>query len=165
MTQIGRPTKLTPEKQAAIVQILETGCAYEVAAQSVGVDTETIRRWIRRGEDALAIENEGGEIPEAERAFVDFCGAVKEARHQAEVKLLESIRMAAFDPMQKKWQAAAWILERTRPERYRRREVVEHQGQIADGFDVSLLTDDELEAFDDLMARAEARKTDQEAQA
>ena len=49
---MGRPSKLTPECQARIVQAIEVGATYELAAGYGGISYETFRRWMNAGEKA-----------------------------------------------------------------------------------------------------------------
>jgi hypothetical protein len=56
------------------------------------------------------------EIPEDRLAFAAFAVAVKEARLAAEPRHLRVIERASATD----WRAAAWILERTRPEKFGR---------------------------------------------
>lgn len=100
----GRPTKLTPQVQERICGGLVNGGTIEAAAGAAGVDERTFYRWVARGET--------GEEP-----YCQFCQAVQKARDEAEQRLLSIIADAAPDT----WQAAAWILERSRPQRWGRR--------------------------------------------
>ena len=48
----GRPTKLTPEAQAAIVKAIDIGATRKDAAEAAGVDYRTFLNWLERGEKA-----------------------------------------------------------------------------------------------------------------
>lgn len=119
-------------------------------ARGIGIDPNR-----RKAELAAAL---AGAVPEAERPYVEFAEAVEKARAEAVVFNLALIRQAAQGGS---WQAAAWYLERTRPEQYGRR-IVEsrHSGAVAfrpADVDLSALSDDELAQLDALMAKAGAR--------
>jgi len=100
-------SKLTPEAQARIVQAIEVGATYELAAQFGGIVYNTFNEWMKRGEAANAGK------------FHDFYEAIKAAEAKAVIKWLALIDRAAADT----WQAAAWKLERRYPEAFGRRMV------------------------------------------
>ncbi len=106
----GRPSKLTPEVQARILQAIEAGNYLEVAAQYAGIDSSTLHRWMRKAEN-----------PEGDERYRQFRTAVESARAAAEVRNLQVIQNAATDGT---WQAAAWYLERTAWQRWGRRTMV-----------------------------------------
>ncbi len=101
----GRPTLLTPEIQAKIVDRVRRGNYPSVAAGSCGIGRSTFFRWMAQGE------------AEPDSAYRDFRDAVKDAADEAESAMVDVIRLASVDS----WQAAAWWLERTRHQRYARR--------------------------------------------
>lgn len=103
----GRPSKLTQEVQDQIVQILQAGNWLETASAYAGVDPSTVRRWMAKGE---------GE--DAEEPYRAFCAAIKQARAQAEIRAVTLIQKAAQDGT---WQASAWYLERSHPDRWGRK--------------------------------------------
>ncbi|MDA8116738.1 MAG: hypothetical protein M0000_04990, partial [Actinomycetota bacterium] len=82
-------------------------------------------RWMKKGEAAQSGQ------------FRDFFDAVKTAAAAREVRNAAIISKAANES----WQAAAWMLERTAPERYARIEKRQLTGK--DGGPVELLTLDE----------------------
>lgn len=47
----GRPTKLTKERQEQIATLVERGHSMKAAARRAGIHPETLRRWLRRGEE------------------------------------------------------------------------------------------------------------------
>jgi hypothetical protein len=106
----GRPTKLTPEVQERICTLLEQGHYYKVAARGAGIDYDTFREWVKKGNAAKS------------GMFHEFSCAVKEAVSAAEERLLLMIQL---DPA---WQAKAWILERRHPTRWTRTERKEISG-------------------------------------
>jgi hypothetical protein len=75
----GRPTKLDPELQQRICDlILEGHCFYE-ACGLAGIHRTTAWRWLKRGE-----KEESGE-------YRDFRDAVREADRQHWVKLMKNV--------------------------------------------------------------------------
>jgi transposase-like protein len=111
----GRPTKLSPDVQQAIVRSVERGNYVEVAAALAGVSKETLYAWLRRG----AREDTG--------SFREFSDAVKVAMAKAEADDLARIGAAAESGA---WTAAAWRLERRAPGRWGRRVRVEVEQQL-----------------------------------
>jgi len=97
-----------------IAEYVAAGCSLEAAAAACGVGGRTAFAWQSVGEEWE--DADPAEIPEDRRAFAAFTAAVKEARLAAESRHLRVIERASTAD----WRAAAWILERTRPERYGR---------------------------------------------
>lgn len=106
---MSRPTLLTLEVQAAIVNAIERGHYRETAANLAGVTYRTLRNWEERGET--------GEAP-----YAAFFQALKRAEAVAEDSLLQQIQKAqpAIVGAQGAdlWQAKAWIMERRWPGRW-----------------------------------------------
>lgn len=115
---MARPTKLTREVQERILQAVQAGNYLDTAAQYAGIDASTMRRWVVKGEAANA--------PEPYRTF---CTALKSARATAEVRSVALIQSAASNGT---WQAAAWYLERSYPDRWGRTRVEVTGGSDAD---------------------------------
>lgn len=67
---MARPTKLTPEVQAGIVESIKAGAFDWVAAQAAGVDPRTFYRWMAQGASGRG-------------RFSQFCQEVKQARAHA----------------------------------------------------------------------------------
>jgi transposase-like protein len=106
---MARPTKLTPEVQDRIIQAVTAGNYLETAAQYAGIDGSTLRRWVAKGESDTSAE-----------PYRSFCTALKSARAAAEVRSVALIQQAATGGT---WQAAAWYLERSYPDRWGRTRV------------------------------------------
>lgn len=101
---MGKPTKLTPDVQQRILQAIQMGATYGLAAAYGGVSMDSFARW----RDKIA----------------DFADAIKEAEGKAVVGWLAKIEKAANEGA---WQAAAWKLERRYPKDYGR-QMIEHSG-------------------------------------
>jgi hypothetical protein len=106
---MARPTKLTDELSAEICAVLEEGASLETAAEAAGIDVSTLYRWIDRGLS--------GEEP-----FAAFCEAYTRARAKGELTLFRRLALGdskgiSFGPAR----AAAFLLERSRPEKYAQR--------------------------------------------
>ncbi len=132
----GRPTKRTPEVEARIVEAIRGGNVYETAARYAGINPATFYDWQAR--------------------FPDFADLVKNARAEAEARNVTLIQQAA----RTQWQAGAWWLERSFPDRYGRRDRIEHSE--APPVDLSRYTPEELELLRDLLAKGRAPREVQE---
>ncbi len=73
----GRPTKLTPELQAKIIERVERGIEPDTAAQAAGIDRVTYYRWMKQGR-----QEEG-------TPFAEFATAVARACAESEAVLVE----------------------------------------------------------------------------
>lgn len=100
---MARPTKLNPETQAKLVQAIQMGATYELAAQYAGITYNSFNNWMKEGESAKS------------GIYLELFQAVKEAEGRAAVGWLVKIEKAASDGS---WQAAAWKLERRYPQTY-----------------------------------------------
>jgi hypothetical protein len=105
---VGRPSKLTPETANRVVSVLRAGGYTETAASVAGVNTRRLREWMARGDP------EGTDPRNA--PYREFAAAVTKARAESEARNVAIITRAAGT----NWQAAAWLLERTHPERWAR---------------------------------------------
>lgn len=110
---LGRPCKLTEELTSELTELLEAGNPLDTSARAVGVAPSTLHRWNARGRNALRAAEEGEAITEEDALYVHLHQAVARARARSEVEALEVIRSAALSGT---WQAAAWLLERRRPD-------------------------------------------------
>jgi len=86
--KVGRKTSLTPEIQEKLLAYIRKGLTYEKSGEALGISPATIQNWQARNKQ--------------------FDNALKRARRDLEVSLLDSINLAG----EKSWQAKAWILER-----------------------------------------------------
>jgi hypothetical protein len=101
----GRKTLLEPDVIDRLEQMLKAGNYIEVALRAVGVGGRTFRDWMQRGRTSAA---PGDEL------YRELVERVDLARAEGEVRNVATIAAAGRD----NWQAAAWILERSAPERW-----------------------------------------------
>jgi hypothetical protein len=99
---MSRPSKLTPQVEAVILDALRRGNTRTAAAEAAGLPRETLSRWIAR--------------------FVTFRHAVTRAEAEAEVAHVANVKKAADEGT---WQASVWWLERRRSEDWGRRDRLE----------------------------------------
>lgn len=95
--------KLTDEVQNIIVKALENGLAIKSACGLAHISEKTFYNWY----------NEGAEKKSGKKR--DFHDAVDNAKNVAQSNFENVIASAANDGT---WQAAAWWLERRRPDKY-----------------------------------------------
>ena len=96
---MGRPTKLTPEVQKTICDLIANGNTRECAAGCAGIGASTLWEWMR--------EN------------TEFAEAIEKADAQAEARMVLVIEKAAVAGT---WQAAARWLEARRAREWQRHE-------------------------------------------
>lgn len=153
----------------AIIEALEAGSYFDDACAAAGIHESTGYDWLSRGRTASGIKNPA----KAERPFIEFAEAVEKARAGAVVFAITVIRKAAQgEPAEydgdghlvkgergPQWTAAAWYLERTRPQKFGRRLAVEGGGENAgpEPLDLSSLSKRELDQLERLMKKATAQ--------
>lgn len=109
--KIGRKTKLTEKMIEEIAKHIELGMINKDVAQLVGISETTFYNWMNEGENSKDDNN----------IFRKFYLKVKEAEAKAIKRNLAIIQRAANEG---NWQAAAWFLERKRPEDWGRKDRV-----------------------------------------
>lgn len=113
----GRPTKLTEQVSAALVELVSNGATYVRAAAHVGIHQETITDWIRRG------AREEGDGLDTE--FSRFYRALKKAEGSLQVEAEKQLKALVGS---KDWRATKFVLERTLPGQYGQK--IEHHHNI-----------------------------------
>jgi len=110
---VSRPSKLTTSTTEAVTAGLTAGLYLDDAARAAGIAPSTLYAWLRRGRAAeVADTPEPGDLE-----FLEFLEAVEKARAEARRAAVSIILDAARGGT---WQAAAWYLERTAPDKYGR---------------------------------------------
>jgi hypothetical protein len=170
--ELGRPSKFTQPVRQRIIDAAAAGNYLETCAAYGGIHRDTLNEWLRRGEAIQAtLPGEDDRrvaaveaLSPIEREFSDFSDAIKEARARAEMRALleitqagrgragrtvrtdagETITISEQDPI---WQANAWYLERSHPERWGRKviqkEISGPGGKPIQVEDVSSVSDEE----------------------
>jgi len=126
----GRPSSFTPERTRKVLEAIRAGATYIRAAERASIDYTTLRGWIKRGE---AVKK---------GPYFEFFKAVKKAEEDREETLLQNIIDAGRDPAH--WQAGAWVLERTNPGKFGRRERMEVTGKEGGPIEVAQMSDEEI---------------------
>jgi len=104
----GRPTKLTPELQKEIVDLLKMGNYIETTCAVVGINKTTFYQWLIKAKQS-----------KRSTIYTIFSDAVNKAMAYAEARLVALVTRAA----EKNWSAAVWILEHKYPERWGKQNV------------------------------------------
>lgn len=119
------PYRYSKEKHEVIVAAITKGFSHEMAANYARIGYRTLTRWLahaRAYEDALVDEKEPNSNHECLwRLWLD----IKRAEVDYLEIPLECIRVASHDP--KTWQAAAWDLERRRPQDFGKRAAIQEE--------------------------------------
>lgn len=134
---MGRPTKLDDLVSKRVVDAVAMGLPRDTAAKLARISPATLYSWLAKGRAG-------------EPGFTEFFERVKEAEARGEAELVNVIREAA--PRQ--WQAAAWLLERRRPEAYARRD----NAAMPDEDRVEEQSTDDLEVARSVVAALESRR-------
>lgn len=94
---MARPSKLTPETHAVIVESILHGATYKDAAEAAGVNYDTFNEWMRAGAEGKAGK------------FSEFFGAIRKAEAQCRLNMTRVIQSAAAKG---DWKAAEAYLRR-----------------------------------------------------
>jgi len=111
-----RGPRFDPKAAQDIVAAMRMGVTFETAALAAGVRKQTYYNWRRRAKRSDA-------PPELKKWAED----IRAALARGEIFNVQNIHKAADKGV---WQASAWLLERRMPEKYGRREHVEHSGGV-----------------------------------
>ena len=155
--------KISKEIIQQICELVRVGNYIEVAAAFVGIQKETLFRWLRKGRAEIALREEGrtSKVNSVEMANLvalcaEFVVMLDKAKAEAEARDVVTIQKASVTD----WKAAAWRLERKHGKRWGKadqlhvttdREPLEATGQAGDelgetsinGIDPALLEDEE----------------------
>jgi transposase len=110
---MGRPTKLTPEVKDRLLSALRAGNYLEPACVYAGISYQTFLNWKERGER------------EGRGPYFEFLEAINKAMADAEIRAVAQWQQA----MPENWQAVRDFLDRRHPDRWRKREELQHTGK------------------------------------
>jgi hypothetical protein len=101
MTTVARSSILTDELRITIERELSTGAALPVVCQRTGVKARSVDRWLRDGKVVRRrLERVPAPVQAADVTEPELVGAISDAAERGS------------------WRAAAWLLERSSPERW-----------------------------------------------
>lgn len=102
----GRPSSLTPEVTKKLLDAIRMGNYYNAACAYAGINYDTFRRWMGKGEQAKSGE------------FYEFFVLVGNSEHEAEARIVGLwVKQIPED-----WHAAQAFLERRYPDRWGKKE-------------------------------------------
>ena len=110
----GRPPEINDAVVHKIVTAIRAGNYMETAATFAGIAKPTLYYWLKKGNK------------EKSGVYRDFLNSVNKALAEAEMRDVLNIDKAAGTGQ---WQASAWRLERKFPDRWGRKDRVEHTGK------------------------------------
>ena len=160
--------KLNEDTHKRIVQAVEAGASYPVAAAAAGLSPRVFRTYLQRGRVAAAGFDNGEPVHRDELPYYELLRAVDLARAKAEVALSALIiakarggglverrsithRDGSTEVVERfeagDWRAAAWHLERTSPSRWARTGVRADLPNEADAMELLAAGDEELFAL------------------
>lgn len=119
MAKLGRKTKLTPELQKKVCEIIKAGNYAKTACILAGISESTFYSWKKQG------------MNEKSGKYLEFLESIKKAEKFAEAYFVQLIREAAENsPMN--WKAAAWLLERRNPDEWGNinKMAMKHEGKM-----------------------------------
>lgn len=121
----GRPTKLTPDVQNILISAIERGHAFQSACDLAGVSMSSFCLWRNRGDAEIKrLENprHRGETKPEEVPYLQFSEALTRAEAGMVDNALAAIDAGAF--VSNDWRAAAWKLERRKPDDWGQRQKI-----------------------------------------
>ncbi|HEY7310083.1 MAG TPA: hypothetical protein VH643_12045 [Gemmataceae bacterium] len=111
----GRPIEITSELIVRAGQLAGETLYVECVAGRLGISRSTLYRWLRRGQRERRRRERGLVPKDREQSFLDFSDSVEKGFAEAEARHLANIQSAGNSGT---WQASAWVLERSHPERW-----------------------------------------------
>lgn len=132
----GRPRAIArvPEsKRAKVLELARQGRPLDLIADLLGISRETIRNATARAREALARQEAGEALSEADASELEFVSALLAARAQRAFELQDGVEAGGGDV---DWRALAWSLERMQPDVFGTRSKTEITG--ADGGPVQI---------------------------
>lgn len=98
---MARPTSLTPEVHERLVMLTRAGNYLETATASAGVETDSVRNWMRRGSKERARRLKGLNPKRDEDVFVAFSFDMDAAMADAEAGPVATLATIARDTKHK----------------------------------------------------------------
>jgi transposase len=110
----GRRTRLLEKSvMQRVVEATRAGLTASATADYAGISRSTFFDWMRRGRQASDAFDAGDLVADSELPFLEFLDEIRRIKAVTEVGILAVIEDSAA---RGNWRAAAWLLERSRPE-------------------------------------------------
>lgn len=116
--------KFSEEIVQKLCEEREKGISIKDCANLCGIDRKTLHRWIDKGKEAKS------------GRYREFYERFEKANSDFKKSLVEDIKK------DKTWQSSAWLLERTFPEEYGKREKIDMNADINNKTDLSVYFDE-----------------------
>lgn len=147
--RVGRPTVLTTDVAKAYNGAIIAGANLREAAHVAGISPRTVQLWRNRLVDTYgtledAVDTPDDQLPDDDtteptlRSLILFFRDIERAQSVAIADRLRRIRQAGEQGM---WTADAWWLERNFPDRYGRRQRIDHAGVPDEPVEISIRFD------------------------
>lgn len=124
---------LTPAIHNAITDLVAQGNFLTVAVKAAGVSKATFTRWMDRASAFNQQNCTKKELMEM-RPFINLMNDVATASAQAESDRVKIIKDAGTNGS---WSAAGWWLERRHSERWAKKQLVSHSGEVVHSHEVA----------------------------
>jgi hypothetical protein len=112
MAATGRKSKLTKSLIDKACKVLRAGNYVKTTCGYLSICESSWYDWIREGNTAIERDKKGIPVNDDEKLKIEFVQLTQKAQDEAIVRNIQIIQQAA----QRNWQAAAWYLERTKPD-------------------------------------------------
>jgi transposase-like protein len=133
--------KLTPVRYETIIRYIQAGAYISHAANAVGINEETLKKWIRLG------------LNDSESIYGAFVDDLKRAKSAAVMRNVMIVQRAAQDD----WQAAKWLLSVMEPDIYGAKSTVRTEivASEPENNTVIMISNEELAKLADIQNRIE----------
>ena len=121
----GRTPSCSPDLTASVCLYISKGAYADAAAAAAGIPLSTFYQWLTFADRDEKLGKRPGWEPRNKdtSVYMAFSDSLKLARVAAEAAITSKLHDAEGD---RTWTRLAWILERTRPDRYGQRQTIEH---------------------------------------
>jgi hypothetical protein len=106
-----------------ILMNVRAGTTFETAARVAGIGQSTLHLWRQKGCEASEKLGKAVRLGPTDRLYLEFLEQVHEAEEMA---IADRVGLMAIHA-KNNWQAAAWFLERRRPEEFGRKDFVRQE--------------------------------------
>ena len=87
--KVGHPSVFDAQRSDILLNAIRIGTPYQLACDFAGIHRDTLRKWRRRGEQALLIPS--GRRGPTDRKFAEFVGALDKALAESGVRAQQTI--------------------------------------------------------------------------